>query len=114
MSIISEEKRKWWILFAMTASLSMIFIDMTVLPVALPTLNRELNFSLLSFQWVINIYTLTLTVFAIAGGRLAHLLGLRRAFCIGITLFAIASGLCGLSNLPSEMIIARLFQGLGA
>lgn len=114
MSLLSEQNRKWWILFAMTTSLSMIFIDITVLPVTLPTLSRELNFSLLSFQWIVNIYTLTLTVFAIAGGRLAHLLGLRKAFCIGIMLFAIASALCGLSNLPSEMIIARLFQGLGA
>jgi len=110
----SNEKRKWWILFAMTASLSMIFIDMTVLPVALPTLNRELNFSLLSFQWIINIYTLTLTVFALAGGRIAHMLGLKTSFCTGLILFAIASALCGLSNTSSEMIIARIFQGIGA
>jgi EmrB/QacA subfamily drug resistance transporter len=111
---LPDEKRKWWILSAMTASLSMIFIDITVLPVTLPTLNRELNFSLLSFQWIINIYTLALTIFAMAGGRLAHLLGLKSAFCLGITIFAIASAFCGLSNFPTEMIIARAFQGIGA
>ncbi|HEY2810438.1 MAG TPA: MFS transporter [Rhabdochlamydiaceae bacterium] len=108
------EKRKWWILFAMTASLSMVYVDVSVLPVALPTLSRELNYSPIALQWIINVYTLTLTVFAMAGGKLAHRFGLKKSFCLGVLIFALASALCGLSNQEYQIILARVLQGMGA
>ncbi len=113
MNFLTENNRKWWILAAMTASISMIFVDITVLPVVLPTLQRELNLSDLSLQWVINAYTLVLAVLVLAGGRLGDMMGLKKAFCLGITLFAIASALCGLSTTGWWMIFSRALQGVG-
>ena len=110
---VSEEKRKWWILGAMTTAVSMVFIDITVLPVALPTMSRELSFSDLGLQWIINAYTLALTVLVLAGGRLAQLLGLKKVFCCGICLFASASALCGFGNTESWLIASRILQGAG-
>jgi EmrB/QacA subfamily drug resistance transporter len=111
--MINELNRKWWILAAMTTSISMIFVDITVLPVVLPTLQRELDISNLGLQWVINAYTLVLAVLVLAGGRIGDILGLKRAFCIGITCFAIASALCGLSSTAWWMIMSRALQGIG-
>jgi len=105
--------RKWWILAAMTTSISMIFVDITVLPVVLPTLQRELSLSDLGLQWVINIYTLVLAVLVLAGGRLSDMWGLRRAFCFGTCCFALSSALCGLSTSGSWMIFSRALQGIG-
>lgn len=111
--MIKEENRKWWILAAMTTSISMIFVDVTVLPVVLPTLKREFNISELSLQWVINAYTLALTVLVLAGGRLGDMLGLRKSFCIGLAFFSFASALCGLSPSPEWLIANRALQGIG-
>ena len=110
---ITEQNRKWWILVAMTGCVSMIFIDITVLPVALPTMHRDLKLTELGMQWVINSYTLALTVLLLAGGRLADLLGLRRAFCFGLVIFSTASLLAGLSTAQWWLIASRVLQGFG-
>lgn len=110
---ITKKNRKWWILFAMTSTLSMIFIDITVLPVALPTIQRQLDLSDLSLQWIINAYTLTLSVLVLAGGKLGDILGHRRIFCWGLFLFSIASALCGLSTSGWWFILSRVIQGVG-
>ena len=110
---LTEENRKWWILAAMTTSISMIFIDISVLPVALPTLQRELNISDLGLQWVINAYTLVLAACVLPAGKLGDRWGMRKTFCLGIGLFAIASALCGLSLSAWWMILSRGLQGIG-
>ena len=110
---ITEDNRKWWILAAMTTTISMIFIDVTVLPVALPTINRELNISDLQLQWVVNAYTLALTVCVLAGGRIGDLWGVKKSFSFGIMLFALASLLCGFSQSPLWLIANRCLQGVG-
>jgi EmrB/QacA subfamily drug resistance transporter len=110
---LTEDNRKWWILAAMTTSISMIFIDISVLPVALPTLQRELNISDLGLQWVVNAYTLVLAVLVLAAGQIGDIWGLRKAFCFGICLFAIASALCGVSHSEWWMIMSRGLQGVG-
>ncbi len=104
---------RWWILLAMSAAISMIFIDVTVLPVALPTIHRELNLSDVGAQWVINAYTLLLTILLLGGGRLADLLGARRIFCLGIILFAGASACCGIGSQEWMLIAGRALQGVG-
>lgn len=111
--MITEKNRKWWILAAMTTSISMIFIDITVLPVVLPTLQRELGIDDLGLQWILNAYTLVLAVLVLAGGRLGDILGLRKVFCFGIATFAIASAMCGLSSSSWMMILSRSLQGIG-
>lgn len=112
--MLTEENRKWWILAAMTASISMIFVDITVLPVVLPTLQRDMQISDLGLQWVINAYTLALAVFVLIGGKLGDILGLRKTFCIGVLSFAAASAMCGLSTAEWWMIFSRALQGIGA
>ena len=113
MRLLTENNRKWWILAAMTTSISMIFVDITVLPVVLPTLQRELDITDLGLQWVINAYTLVLSVLVLAGGRLGDMWGLKKAFCFGIGMFAIASALCGVSTTAWWMIMSRALQGIG-
>lgn len=109
----SHAYHPWRTLAAMTTAVSMVFVDITLLPVALPTMGEELQFSSLALQWIVNAYTLTLTVMVLLGGRLADRLGLRKAFCIGTALFAIASALCGLGQATYELICSRILQGLG-
>ncbi len=91
----------------------MIFIDVTVLPVALPTLSRDLHIDQLGLQWVVNAYTLVLAVLVLAGGRLGDMWGLRRTFCLGLALFAFSSALCGLSRSEGWLIFSRALQGVG-
>ncbi len=110
---LTEQNRKWWILFAMTATVSMIFVDITVLPVVLPTLQREMGISDLGLQWIINAYTLVLACLVLAGGKFGDRWGLKKTFCLGVTLFAVASALCGLSHSGGWIIAARALQGLG-
>ncbi|NGX27457.1 MAG: Multidrug resistance protein Stp [Chlamydiae bacterium] len=110
---LTEKNRKWWILLAMTSAISMIFIDITVLPVALPTIQRSLGLSGLGMQWIINSYILVLTIFLLAGGRLADRVGHRKTFCWGLILFAFSSALCGLSYHEWWFIASRSLQGIG-
>lgn len=110
---ITEDNRKWWILAAMTTSISMIFVDVTVLPVALPTLSRELHIDQLGLQWVVNAYTLVLSVLVLAGGRLGDMWGLRKTFCLGLVFFALSSALCGISHSEAWLVFSRGLQGIG-
>lgn len=110
---ITDKNRKWWVFSAMTTTMSMVFIDITVLPVALPTIQRELGASNLGLQWIVNAYTFVLAVLVLGSGRLADIWGLKRAFCFGNLLFAVSSLLCGLSRSEGFLIAFRALQGLG-
>ncbi len=109
----SEHTQKWWILVAMTTCISMTFIDSTVLPVALPTIQKTLNISEAGLQWIVNAYMLALTVFVLAGGRLGDRFGHRKGFCWGLLLFSVGSVLCGFSYSTWWFIVARIIQGMG-
>ena len=74
----------------MTTTISMIFIDISVLPVTLPTLQEDLNISNLGLQWILNIYTLVLAALVLAGGKLGDRWGLKKGFCCGVVIFAVA------------------------
>ncbi len=113
MSLVNEKNQKWWVLVAMTTCVAMIFIDISVLPVALPTIQRTLGLSELGLQWIINGYTLALTVFLLAGGRLGDRYGYRKLFCFGIFTFALSSALCGLSQYEWWFVLSRILQGIG-
>jgi EmrB/QacA subfamily drug resistance transporter len=91
----------------------MVILDVSVVNVALPEIRRALGFSESSLQWVVNAYTITFGGFLLLGGRCADLLGRRRVFIVGLVVFAIASMSVGLSHNETELIIARLVQGLG-
>ncbi len=92
----------------------MAFIDSTVVNVALPALQSSLGATVIDAQWVIESYGLLLGALILVGGSVGDLFGRRRAFLIGVAVFAIASAWCGLSPNIHQLIIARAIQGLGA
>lgn len=110
---ISEKKRKRLILLAMTSSTSLIFLNATLLPVALPTIQQELLVSMSALQWIINAYLLATAVFVIAGGRLGDLFGHRRLFCIGVAIYSVSSVMGGLAESGWWLIMSRAIQGTG-
>lgn len=102
-----------WVLFATVLGTSMVFLDSTVVNVALPTIGKSLNASLADLQWTVTGYTLTLAGLILLGGSLGDRLGRRRVFLIGVIWFALASALCGLAADIAVLIAARVLQGIG-
>jgi EmrB/QacA subfamily drug resistance transporter len=102
-----------WILAATILASSIAFIDGTVVNVALPFLQKELNATVIGVQWVVEAYSLFLSALLLVGGAMGDRYGRRRIFLIGVTLFAIASAACGVSLNINQLILARAFQGIG-
>ncbi len=109
---LSKNKR-WWALSAMSGALSLAFLDQMNLPVALPTIQKQLGLTTLTLQWLINAYLLTWAVFVLTGGFLADFFGLRRIFCLGVLIFALASLGSSASFVGWWFLIFRALQGLG-
>jgi len=101
-----------WILAATILGSSMVFIDGTVVNVALPALQKNLDATVLDVQWVVESYALFLAALLLAGGAMGDRFGRRRIFCSGVALFALASIGCGLAQSVSELIVARAAQGV--
>src|SRR3981189_2120235 len=93
-----EGKKRWLALIVLCLGVLMIVLDTTIVNVALPSIAADLGFSETSLVWVVNAYLLTFGGFLLLGGRLGDLYGQRRLFLLGITLFTLASLVCGLSN----------------
>src|SRR5438874_1202461 len=91
----------------------MLLLDITVVNVALPDIQRSQHSSFRDLQWVVNAYSLTLAAFLLTAGALADLLGRRRVFVTGLVVFTLASALCGLSSSPLALNLARAVQGTG-
>ena len=91
----------------------MVILDVSVVNVALPSIRHGLGFTEADLQWVVNAYTVTFAGFLLLGGRAADLLGRRRVFVAGLTLFALASLAGGVANSQGVLIAARAVQGLG-
>lgn len=102
-----------WILAATILGTGMVFLDGTVVNVALPTLGQDLGAGLSGLQWVINAYTLTLAALILLGGSLGDRLGRRRVFVVGLVWFAVASLLCGLAPNVPFLVVARALEGVG-
>ena len=110
----TSETRRWWVLAAATLALGMMTIDVSIVRVALPTIQQELDASDVSQQWIVNAYLLTMGTFAIVGGRAGDLLGRRRVFLAGVVIFISGSMLSGLAPSTGVLIAARALQGFGA
>src|SRR3954466_9248634 len=91
----------------------MVILDVSVVNVALPSIQDALGFSQLDLQWVVNAYTLGLAGFLLLGGRAADLLGDRRVFIAGLAAFTASSLVGSLANEQLVLIVARGVQGLG-
>ncbi|HLM31985.1 MAG TPA: MFS transporter [Solirubrobacterales bacterium] len=106
-------ERKWWTLAMVCVATFMLLLDITVVNVALPDIQRELDASLSSLQWVVDSYALTLATFLLIAGSLGDRLGRRRVFSVGFALFTFASFLCGISGDATLLNLARGLQGIG-
>jgi EmrB/QacA subfamily drug resistance transporter len=106
-------ERKWWTLIAVSVAIFMLLLDITVVNVALPDIQRSLHSNFRDLQWVVNAYALTLAAFLLTAGSIADLIGRRRVFVAGLVVFTLSSAACGLSSSPLGLNLARAVQGTG-
>jgi EmrB/QacA subfamily drug resistance transporter len=109
-----NQSRRWLTLAIVGAAFFMTVLDVAIVNVALPSIEDDLNVTETTVQWVLIAYAITFGGFLLLGGRMADLLGRKRIFLVGLTLFTIASLVCGLANSIGVLIGARALQGIGA
>jgi EmrB/QacA subfamily drug resistance transporter len=105
---------RWWSLLAVGLATFMTYLDLNIISVAIPTVQRNLHLSVAGLEWVVSSYLLTLAGLLLAGGRLADAYGRRRLFMTGLAIFTLASLAAGLSGSGGVLIASRAVQGLGA
>ena len=108
-----ELDRKWWTLIAVCTATFMLLLDITVVNVALPDIQRSLHASFSDLQWVIDAYSLTLAAFLLTAGVIGDMFGRREVFAIGLGVFSASSLVCGLSTSSLMLNLARAAQGVG-
>src|SRR5947209_5253526 len=108
------QRRKWLTLAVVGAAFFMTILDVAIVNVAIPSIQRNLHIAESTVQWVITAYAITFGGFLLLGGRMADLLGRRRIFLVGLVLFTLASLTCGLASSAGVLIASRAVQGLGA
>jgi EmrB/QacA subfamily drug resistance transporter len=109
----NEDRARWIALVVLCAGMLMIILDMTIVNVALPSIQSDLGFSQSSLAWVVNAYLITFGGLLLLAGRLGDLLGRKNIFMVGLTVFIGASLLCGLAESQGVLIGARFVQGVG-
>jgi MFS family permease len=107
-------ERKWWTLLASCIAIFMLLLDVTIVNVALPSIERDLGADFSDLQWVIDAYALTLAGFVLAAGSLADMVGRRLVFMLGLAIFSASSLACGLAPDPLFLNVSRAAQGIGA
>jgi EmrB/QacA subfamily drug resistance transporter len=107
------DPRRWKALGVLGLIQFMLILDITVVNVALPSIKNDLHFSESGLAWIVNGYVLAAGGFLLLGGRVADLFGRRRMFLVGISVFAVASALCGSAQWPWMLVVARFIQGTG-
>ena len=105
--------RKWWTLIAVCTATFMLLLDITVVNVALPDIQRSLHASFSDLQWVVDAYSLTLAAFLLTAGVIGDMFGRREVFAIGLGVFTVSSLVCGLSTSSLMLNLARAAQGVG-
>src|SRR5690349_20719119 len=110
----ASDRRRWIALAVIVAAQFMVVLDVAIVNVALPTIKTDLNFSQESLQWVVTAYSILFGGVLLLGGRMADLIGRRRLFIAGLTVFTAASLLDGLAWSEGSLIAFRAIQGLGA
>jgi EmrB/QacA subfamily drug resistance transporter len=103
-----------WTLIATILASSLTFIDATVVNVALPALQADLQATITDVQWVIEAYALFLGALILVGGSLGDQFGRKRVFLFGVLSFTVASVFCGIATSPATLIVGRALQGIGA
>ena len=109
----ADERSRWVALVVLCVGMLMIILDATIVNVALPSIQSDLGFSQSSLAWVVNAYLIAFGGLLLLAGRLGDLLGRRRIFLIGLTIFTLGSMLCGLAQSQELLVGARFVQGAG-
>ncbi|HEY8108368.1 MAG TPA: MFS transporter, partial [Gaiellaceae bacterium] len=114
MNFLTNPARRRWLILAVTVTAQfMVILDVAVVNVALPAIKTDLHFSQENLQWVVTAYAILFGGALLLGGRLADLLGRRRLFVIGVSVFTLGSLLSGLAWSADALIAARGIQGVG-
>jgi EmrB/QacA subfamily drug resistance transporter len=113
-SLATADRRRWASLIVVCLAQLMIVLDVTIVNVALPSIQRELHFSQANLTWVVNAFLVTFGSLLLLAGRLGDLAGRKRVFLAGVVTFTVASLLCGIAPTQATLIGARFLQGVGA
>jgi EmrB/QacA subfamily drug resistance transporter len=108
-----DAARSRWTLIAVCAATFMLLVDVTIVQVALPTIQHHLHASFTDLQWVIDAYALTLATLILSWGSISDLIGRKRVFIVGMAVFTLSSLLCGLASSIAMLIWSRAVQGIG-
>jgi EmrB/QacA subfamily drug resistance transporter len=108
------DRGKWKALAVLGVAYLMVVLDISIVNVALPSIETDLDFTPANLQWVVSAYSLTFGGLLLLGGRAGDLLGRRRVFMAGLALFSLSSLVCGLSQSDTMLIVARGVQGAAA
>src|ERR1700709_533554 len=109
----TEDRTRWLALYVLCAGMLMIVLDATIVNVALPTIQDDLGFSQSKLAWVVNAYMIPFGGLLLLAGRIGDLIGQRRIFLVGLTVFTAASLVCAASVNQEMLIGARFVQGIG-
>jgi EmrB/QacA subfamily drug resistance transporter len=109
----TQRGNKWWTLIAVCLGTFMLLLDITIVNVALPDIQRALHSSFSDLQWVVDAYALTLAAFLLTAGSLADMYGRRLMYLVGLVIFTAASALCGFATSTLMLQLSRGLQGVG-
>jgi EmrB/QacA subfamily drug resistance transporter len=113
MAQSTTDRSRWIALYVLCVGMLMIVLDVTVVNVALPSIQDDLHFSTSSLAWVVNAYLIAFGGLLLLAGRVGDLVGRRTVFLAGLALFTVASVLCGIAQTQGMLIGARFVQGIG-
>jgi EmrB/QacA subfamily drug resistance transporter len=113
MTFQTNDTRRWMALYVLCVGVLMIVLDATIVNVALPSIQEDLGFSQSNLAWVVNAYLIAFGGLLLLAGRLGDLIGQRRVFLIGLTIFTAASLACAVAQSQGMLIVARFVQGAG-
>src|SRR5215208_1064854 len=109
----AEDRRRWMALYALCVGMLMIVLDVTVVNVALPSIQEDLGFSQSSLAWVVNAYLIAFGGLLLLAGRFGDILGRKSIFLAGLAVFTAASLACGVAQSAEVLVAARFAQGVG-
>ena len=109
----TDSRSRWLALYVLCTGMLMIVLDVTIVNVALPSVQADLDFTPSGLAWVVNAYLIAFGGLLLLAGRLGDLLGRRNVFISGLAVFTAASVLCGAAQNPAMLVVARFLQGAG-
>src|SRR5258708_37872062 len=110
---LAPDQRRWFALIVVCLAQLMNALDVTIVNVALPAIQHDLQFSQANLTWCVDAYLITFGSFLLLAGRLGDLVGRKRVFLSGVAIFTLASAACGLAHDQAVLVAARFVQGIG-